>query len=145
MPRQTTQPTSVAATIHMMDSKLRLLAQRMKVIENNIQVIARTLVNHNKMLKELEQKVEGGGVNKDEIVKEVLSQVNVSGSGNVDLSRVEEDISAIRDELARIKAKLKEIEYQLETINPMNYVTLDQLNEAINARIEELKRQGKLG
>ncbi len=145
MPRHSPVPeqhSGIATTIHMLDSKLRLLAQRMKVIENNIQVIARTLVNHNKQIKELEQKVEGGGINKEEIVRKVLSEVGsrAGPTGQPDLSGVEEDISALRDEIGRIKAKLEEIEYQVNSINPMEYVTLDQLKDAIESKIEELKK-----
>ncbi len=139
MPRHTPpsqgQPMNVAVTVHILDSKLRLLAQRIKVIENNIQVIARTIVNHNKQLKELEGKVSGGGVNKEEIVQEVLQRVGSSGGSGIppeQLAKIEEDISAIRDDLARVKAKVSQLEYIINSINTMNFVTMDQLKEALD-------------
>ncbi len=128
------QPMNMAVTVHMLDSKLRLLAQRIKIIENNIQVMARTIVNHNKKLKELEEA--GGKVDTEEIVREVLEKVkeapSASPGGPASLARVEEDISAIRDDLARVKAKVNQIEYIINSMNTMNFVTLDQLKEAID-------------
>ena len=128
--RQVAQPTSMAATIHMLDSKLRLLAQRIKVIENNVQVIARTIVNHNKQIKELERKIEEGGpgINKEEILREIRESIP---SGGVDTSRLEEEISSLRDEIARLKSRVSELEYVVKTINTMDLVTLDQLKEAL--------------
>ena len=42
-----------------LDSKVRVVAQRMRIIEKNEQIIGKTLVNHNRKLKELEAGVGG--------------------------------------------------------------------------------------
>lgn len=43
-----------------LDSKMRVVAQRMKIIEKNEQIIGKTLISHNKKLKELEDAMGGG-------------------------------------------------------------------------------------
>ncbi len=131
--RPTQAQSGMEVTVHLLDSKLRLLAQRIKIIENNIQVMARTIVNHNKKLKELEEKA-GTGLDEDQIVSRVLEKVGhpVSAGEPVDMTKIEEDLSAIRDDLARLKAKVSQLEYIINSMNTMNFVTIDQLKEAID-------------
>ena len=54
----------IIAEVHALDSKVRVIAQRMKIIEKNEQIIGKTLISHNKALKELEKEISGlkGGV-----------------------------------------------------------------------------------
>lgn len=137
------QPTSVAATVNMLDSKLRLLAQRIKVIENNLQVVARTLVSHNKQIKALESKSTGASVNVDEIITQVMAKMPKT-QGGTDAAAAQE-IALMREEISKLKAKIDAVEYKVNALNPVEVVTLDQLKTAIDSRIEELKREGKLG
>ncbi len=139
--RPTSQPVSMAATINMLDSKLRLLAQRIKVIENNVQVMARTIVSHNKQLKELERKLEEGGgvkINKEEILTELKASMPTQVG---DTSRLEEEIKALRDDIARLKSRVSELEYVIKSLNTMEFITLDQLKEAIESKLKEIKKE----
>ncbi len=140
--RPTSQPVSMAATINMLDSKLRLLAQRIKVIENNVQVMARTIVSHNKQLKELERKLEEGGgakINKEEILAELKASMPTQVG---DTGKLEEEIKALRDDIARLKSRVSELEYVIKSLNTMELVTLDQLKEAIESKLKEIKKEG---
>jgi hypothetical protein len=43
--------------IHALNTKIQIIAQRMKIIERNEEIIGKTLISHNKTIKELEEAV----------------------------------------------------------------------------------------
>ncbi|GEM_PF-1812779 len=137
--RQTqAKPVSVARTINILDSKLRLLAQRIKVLENNLQIMARTVVSHNKKLKELEEMGGGPAFSKEEIIEEISKKLPKTGS--VDLSEIKARLDRIEDQIADLRSDLDEVKYVVDSINPMELVTINQLKEAIDERLSQTKK-----
>ena len=51
--------SSIIAEIRSVESKVQIIAQRMNVIERNEQIIGRTLISHNKIIKEMESGIIG--------------------------------------------------------------------------------------
>jgi len=150
-PRRVTKKpvTSVASAIGALDAKIKLLAQRMKVIEANEQVIARTLVSHNKKLKELE----AGGAPpnletlkadiKEELKRELtgeLSRRTALEGEEISKEKVAElmkELAEVKKLIVKMKQEVDEMKYVLDTVNPLEYVTIDQLDEVIDRKVRE--------
>jgi hypothetical protein len=152
----------VPSSINALDSKLRLVAQRIKIIENNEQIIGRTLVSHNKKMKELSDVVEAlkavgvkGGATassdkmKSEIITELAARLpTVSGAGESadvmkQLLRMREELDATRKLLDKVRSDISEMKYVVDSINPVAYVTVDQVREIIDEKLEKRMERSK--
>lgn len=134
--------------IHALNSKIQVIAQRMKIIERNEEIIGKTLIGHNKMLKGLE----------DEVSKLKTAGVSVSPSQGPDAGEMDSSLGEMRDlaqqskklmdknkkDIDLIKAELNEIKYVLDTINPVAYVTIDQAVDLIEEKIEEYMKKKRI-
>ena len=151
------QQGTASNTISALDAKLKLVAQRIKIVENNVQVMSRTMVSHNKKLKDLETAVAAGGggkVDVDAIKKAMreefeqkLSDQQASGpleihdysAGSAPAAKVAgaapEEVRELRKELAELRKQVEEMKYVVDTLNPMEYVTLDDINDVIDRKI----------
>ena len=135
---------NVMVQLSALDSRMRIVAQRMRVIENNEQIIGKTLITHNKKLKEME----GGAGNatssasSDDLsaLKAVDIQINKSQneiSSMIDSLRKE--VIENKEQLDKIRQEITEMKYILENINPMAYVTVDQVSDLIDEKLNERK------
>jgi hypothetical protein len=143
------------------DAKLRLIAQRIKIMENNVQVMSRTLVSHNKKIKDLETAVAAGGggkVDVDAIKKALREEFDEKLSTQQSMAPLEindysagasssrknivapEAVRELRKELAELRKQISEIRYVLESVNPLEYVTLEDINDVIDHKITALKK-----
>lgn len=130
-----------------LDSKMRVVAQRMKIIEKNEQIIGKTLISHNKKLKELEDAMGGGAprtIGEQPDMEQVRSLVDEFKKTSID---VKNTIESLRKEVKKswetidkIKEELTEMKYVLDTINPAAYVTVEQVKEIIDEKMKRLKK-----
>ena len=154
---RTTGLRDIENTIGTLDAKLKLLAQRLKIIEMNEQVIGRTLVSHNKKLKELESSAPSLPVNiKQELktellneLKEELKKITPENQGELaistkQLAEIQAELKELRKTVVNLKQQVDELKYTLESINPLEYVTLDELSEVIDKKISNALAGKKL-
>lgn len=98
--------------IQALESKIDLIVQELKNMKKNEEVIGRTLIAQNQKIKKLEEKIsEGTG-------------------GNANTEELEEKFAEKKD--------LLELKYVIETINPMEFARLDQVQEFVK---DEVQRQ----
>ncbi|MBU1196907.1 hypothetical protein KJ765_00185 [Candidatus Micrarchaeota archaeon] len=107
---------SLKADVRTLDSKISLIAQKMNTIEKNEEVIGRTIVAHNQRIKELEEQ-KGSGPSESS-----------SSSANT------ADLNGLREELKELKKDVQEMRYILNSINPLEFVTMDQIKELMKER-----------
>lgn len=113
MPVKPTKDTeALRADVKTLDSKVTLVAQKLDTIERNEEVLGRTLVAQNQRMLKLE---EGGGKGAGE------------GAGGAELEQVKKDVEDLRKEI-------KEMRYVLDSINPLEYVTMDQLKDLLKEK-----------
>jgi hypothetical protein len=110
---------SVTADVHTLDAKLGLVAQRIKTMEQNEEVIGRTLIAINNRLKVLEEKSAAGG--------------SRSGAESADL-----------EGRYATKQELKELRYTLDMINPLDYATIEQVRDLIDERMARLEKSAPI-
>ncbi|MFA6048581.1 MAG: hypothetical protein WC792_01365 [Candidatus Micrarchaeia archaeon] len=111
--------------IHTLDSKISLIAQKIKMIEKNEEVIGRTIVLHNDKLRKLEE----GGAGAS------------AGAGGADLGDLKKSVSDLQAlvEKCATKDELRELKYVLDTINPLDYATISQVKELLDERLGSRK------
>ncbi len=148
---QQQQGSSVSSSISALDAKLKLIAQRIKIIENNVQVMSRTMVSHNKKLKDLEVAVAAGGGGKvdldalkktlrEELQGDIASAQTPAAPLMIDDynrggGSAPEEVKELKKELAQIRSQVEEMKYVVDTLNPMEYVTLEDINDVIDRKI----------
>ncbi|HEV8290052.1 MAG TPA: hypothetical protein VGQ00_03830 [Candidatus Norongarragalinales archaeon] len=113
---------SVKSDLQTLDSKINLLNEKIRTIERNEEVIGRTIVALNEKVKKLETSAaEGGG----------------GPGGAID------DLKAAVEELRKnmaSKQEVQEVRYLLDTINPLEFATLDQVRELLKEELARLKQ-----
>ena len=136
------------AEMHALDSKMRIVAQRMKIIEKNERIIGKTLISHNKKMKELEKSVSGGvsisgrgDMGEIRAVIDDFKKISVDVHNTVENLR--EDIQHNKDVINDVLEDLSEMRYILDQINPLEYVTADQVSELINEKLSRFRRKKK--
>ncbi|MBI4215081.1 hypothetical protein HY546_03730 [archaeon] len=128
--------SALLAELRALESKVQIVAQRMNMIERNEQIIGRTLISHNKMLKELEAAVSGKPIDGLESVPpavgaetEVLQRAVSELENNVSKLRQKADASS--KELENLKQLIDEVKFLFDALNPAELVTVKQLKELL--------------
>jgi hypothetical protein len=135
----------------------------MKIIENNEQVIGRTLVSHNKKLKELESGESGQPSQaslaslkaeikedlkkelKQELSREMESQQSgvlhieeaSTGAPTNQVKEFSRELEDLKRAVNRLKQEIDEVKYVLDTVNPLEYVTIEHLGDLIEKKVRE--------
>jgi hypothetical protein len=146
------QGATVASSISALDAKIRLVAQRIRIIENNEQVMSRTVISQNKKLKEIEATLAagvGGKVDIDALKKAFKEELKLERSGEPMQPLMVEEYTAakggapsagfkeLKQELSELRKQVEEIKYVLESVNPMEYLTIEDVNDVIERKIAE--------
>ncbi|RLB07096.1 MAG: hypothetical protein DRG27_06790 [Deltaproteobacteria bacterium] len=123
--------------IRALDSKIRVIAQRMMVIEKNEQIIGKTLITHNKNIKKL---MEEKGLKAEPINKNLMDEIKKSNEELKTLfSSIERSVRDNTKRISELEAQIAEIKYVLDNINPVEYVKIDQLEELLDEKLKKLK------
>ncbi len=109
--------TSIQSQLREMDSKVNILMQKIQTIEKNEEIIGRTIVMHNNKIKKLESSVS-----------------KKAGGGGADMGEMEKKFAK--------KSELNELKYELNSINPLDFVTIEQVKELVREEVKnELKNK----
>ena len=136
---------NIMGEIHALNSKIQIIAQRMKIMERNEEIIGKTLISHNKMLKGIEEEINalksGGALSESgpDLEKNSIALKEVK-----DLIRdAKKQMDGNKKEIDIIKTELSEVKYILDAINPVAYVTVDQVADLVDERLEDQQRKKK--
>lgn len=103
---------SLKSDLRALDAKINLVVQKIKTIEKNEEIIGRTLVAYSERLKGTES---AGG----------KQSARLDGSQSADIEGLKKSVDEIRQQV-------KELKYVLDTINPLEYATINQVKELID-------------
>ncbi len=115
---------SILADLHTLDSKIGLIAQKLKTMEQNEEVIGRTLIALNGRLKKSEE------------------QLALGGAGSRQAQGAQSSSEELEKKFAT-KQDFKELRYVLDTINPLEFATVSQVRELIAERLKDLGTESK--
>ncbi len=122
----------VKMQLHTLDSKISLIAQKIKMIEKNEEVIGRTIVLHNDKLRKIEEGT--AGVPGARGAATLGGEVCAPASGLSDVKKELDELKAMLENAAT-KDELKELKYVLDTINPLEYATISQVKELLREQL----------
>ena len=105
-----------------MDSKVNLLAERLKTVESNSEIAGRTLL----ALKDQVKRGPSSG-----------SSSNASYASSVDLGPLSSDVKALQSEIKELKVQVEQMKYVLDSINPLEYATVDQVKELLDEKLKK--------
>ncbi len=129
--QQSRMSSNIVSDIRALNSSVLLLTQKLKFISRNEKILGRNIVVMNKKINELENKI---------------SSLKSSGIDESVLKPLKDDISDLKTELEIFSSKfatkeeLKEIKYIIESINPLEFVTLKQVKELISDSLKKRKK-----
>jgi len=129
----------IVVDLHTLDSKISLIAQKIKMIEKNEEVIGRTIVMHNEKLRGIESA-------QASTPSDAVSQAAGAESARLDQSQGA-DIEELKRQVAALKAQavsrkeFSELRYTLDSINPLEFITVAQARALIEEEVA--KRSGK--
>jgi hypothetical protein len=137
-------------TIHGLDAKIKLISQRIKIIEKNEQIIGRTLVKHNKQLKETSAvglSPEALEKLKDDVVNELKSSLPSSEpaegasppESSKEIYRLMEEFEVLRRDVDELRVAVKEAKYIMDSMSPESYVTVEDVSELVDEKLGKRK------
>jgi len=120
--------------VRSLNSSILIITQKMKYVVRNEKILGRNLIVLNKKLKGLEEKLASGKF-----------QAKATGSGGAGELRqaLEESNQRIAELEARLqqlsenaasKEELQEMHYVVDSINPLQFVTLEQAKDLVAGR-----------
>ena len=109
---------------HTLDSKIMLIAQKLRSIEKNEEVIGRTIVVHNEKLRDMEASKGSSAVSGE--VSALSSNLS---------EQVSKDLREMKDKLKTLEDELKEMRYVLDSINPLEFVKTDQIRDLVKEEL----------
>lgn len=129
--------------IRALNSSILVVSQKMQYLIRNEKILGRNLIVLSKRLKEMES----GGISGSSISEAGLNELR----NRIDEALVKEndygqkilELQATIDEMKERYAKqeeLKELKYVIDSIHPLEFTTLKQVNELIDKKIKEKKR-----
>lgn len=126
MPVEARPGDAIRMELKSMDSKINLLAQKIKTIEKNEEILGRTLVTLNTKLKKLEEVVDANETN---------ASGKSSGLSQTDVDKLKTEIMDALNTKYALKRELQEVKYTVDLINPLEYATTSQVGELIDDKI----------
>ena len=118
----------IKAELQMLDSKISLIAQKIRMIEKNEDIIGRTIVVHNDKIHKLET---GAPV--------AASSAPVSEAGGslaTEIESLKKQVADLREQMAT-KKEVSELHYTLDSVNPLDFVTLKQARKLIQEELDK--------
>ncbi len=134
---------SIPDRVKSLESKIKLMNQKLKNIEKNNKVVGKTVISQKKNLEDLEDQVSkgGGGVSEadvDQIKEEIKESVSEGGEVSPkEMKRINEKLEDLEKKVSDLQSSVSEAQYILDTVNPMEYVTMDQVKDIVDRRIKK--------
>ncbi len=119
--------------IKALNSSVLLLSQKMNYLVRNEKILGRNFIILNKKLKALEQRKpsSSGSSSVPEDLSDELAELQEKTKQNeFMLNEVKSDLSKFNSVYAKAE-EVKELKYIVEAINPLEFVTLDQVKDLI--------------
>lgn len=122
---------AIRAEIKSVDSKLNLVEEKIKRLEAQNLTIANSLFKLTERIKKMEESGTGG------------SGQRVDSEQSEDIKTLRETLEKGIKENEAIKNDLYNVKYTLGLINPLEFVTVRQVNELVNELFEQKIEQQK--
>jgi len=129
--------------VRSLNSSILVITQKMKYVVRNEKILGRNLIVLNKKLNGLEEKLSpgqaGGNGAGSQQVQEILQALEETNQKVAELSARVQQLS----EETASKEELQEMHYVVDSINPLQFVTLEQAKDLLSSSPKRKKAKGK--
>ena len=121
-----------------MNSAIAILSQKMRHLTRNEKILGRNLIVLNKKIKKLSESEESTGI-PEAVVKELDSLKKEISDSNKKIDELNLVISNLSRKFVTSE-ELKELRYIIDSINPMELATVDQVKDIVKKALEEREK-----
>ncbi|MCR4369406.1 MAG: hypothetical protein NUV67_05880 [archaeon] len=133
--------SGINSDIKALNSSILVISQKIKYLVRNEKILGRNLLVLNKKLKALQDARGGGSVPED--LQKQLSEISSRLSQNAEgIARLESEVENIKQNYAKAES-VAEIKYVIDSINPMEFVTLKDVRELVGGQKAQERPQKK--
>lgn len=131
----------IGEDIRSLNSSILIIGQKMKYLVRNEKILGRNLIVLNKKLHALEDRISTGNTGAGGAGAEL------SADATTRLDEIEKKLNEIEAELSSMKQglatqdQLQELKYIIDSINPLELATLEQVKGLIEEKIEKGKKK----
>lgn len=122
---------ALRAEIKSVDSKINLVAEKIKRLETQNVTIANSLFKITERIKKMEES--GGG----------QSAAHIDAAQTEDIKALKETFEKAMKDNEAVKNDLYNVKYTLGLINPLEFVTVRQVNEMVEELVDQKLEQAK--
>ena len=136
----------VARDVKALNSAVLVLGQKMQFLVRNEKILGRNLLVLNKKIEDF-QKVKGTDEAGSLGSKELEGLRQEFEANSAELGRLSRSVSELRDALEQVKINyaksedLKEVKYVIDAINPLEFVSVKQLDSLLEKRLKDSKKK----
>ncbi len=129
------------ADIRALNSSVLILSQKMQYLVRNEKILGRNLIVLSKRIREIEANGTasasdpGAGSASGQQLKDIALRVESLGQK---LLETENELMDVKEHYAK-NEMVKEMKYVVDTINPMDFVTLKQFDELLDQKLKKRK------
>lgn len=131
----------IITRVNTLDSRMRIVAQRMKIIEKNEQIIGKTLITHSKKIKDVElgqtAAIGAPSIDLSELKKIDIEVKQAQSEISSFVNEMKNEVIKNRQLLDKLREEVNEMKYVLDNINPVAYVTIDQVSDLIDEKLRK--------
>ncbi len=133
--------SNINRDVKALNSSILIISQKMKHLARNEKILGRNLIVVNNKVKELRQEVKsrpaGGG---ESIPQPAVIAAEIPADLQETLAAIQSSLEALKDQANELsadhvsKADFREVKFVVDSIDPLKFATLSQLNQALAGR-----------
>jgi len=132
----------INSDIKALNSSILVISQKIKYLVRNEKILGRNLLVLNKKVKTLQGKKGGSDIDLSAIQPE-LAEINKKLSENTEaIAQLQSDVDNIAENYAKAE-EVAEIKYVIDSINPLEFVSIKDVNELISGQMVKEKSPSK--
>ena len=123
--------SKITGDVKALNSSILVISQKIKYVVRNEKILGRNLLVLNKKIKSLQTPVSGGGDADFSAIQPELAEINRKLSENAEaIAGLQSEVQNIRENYAK-SGDVAEIKYVIDTINPLEFVSVKDVKELI--------------
>lgn len=135
--------SNVREDIRSLNSSILIITQKMKYVVRNEKILGRNLIVLNKKLKALEERIVTGQLGP-------AASTQMPADFSLNLDEMDQKLAELQAQLQQLsegaasKEELQEMHYVIDSINPLQFVTIDQAKDLLAGKKvspREMKRK----
>lgn len=123
--------------IRSLNASVLVIGQKMKYLVRNEKILGRNLIVLNKKIRALEEKIAAG---------QEQSRTETPTNTPQQIQEIEKKVNELQGEIASLKQgvatqeQLQELKYVIDSINPLEFTTIEQVKELIKEAAKKKKK-----